>query len=596
MKKLSLHRSFVANTVMLLVALFAIGILYRSVLPEYSHGLYRVAGEKEWQAFDSMFEAEMPVGNYEVSFVANFTFSPSARFQFIPDNCINGMTINGQKLPAEWFPFCDYWYGETFDLSPYLKRGDNSFFVEVSNDGGIAKVHMFIAHSDPILLVLHLLVFLVLGLYVLSFARRYCKSRSEAVLWGVFLVGLYLRFRYYCMTLAGMRAEDPWSNMEYAYYLLNHAFSLPLSTSGWAFYHPPLYYYLIAIIVKAEQILSNIPYLVMRDVQAFSLLLSLGTLSIVFSSCFLLFPKREQFFERLLYLLVIALQPGLILFAARINNDALYQFLAFAALAFLLLWWSHAKDKYWFLCIAAIVLGLLTKSNTLLLLPVGYTCLLLKRGMGWKKKFRLGGIGFLIVLLTTGWFYTLRFIQEDNTFIVQNLNLMVDNLIVDTSLESLTEFNPLRVVRDPYNYLWDPFRGRDYFWEYWMKSAFFGRYVFGDSVTLWASGMLLFASLLLIPLLMGFYKSVRYRWYETLPLWFSTIMIMFAHALYRQRAPFSPSQDFRYSILILLPFAYFLAVGVQSVHSKWWRYFWYSIAALYFICCAAFLILIPERE
>ncbi|HLD32320.1 MAG TPA: hypothetical protein VJB10_01885, partial [Candidatus Peribacteraceae bacterium] len=113
---------------------------------------------------------------------------------------------------------------------------------------------------------------------------------------------------------------------------------------------------------------------------------------------------------------------------------------------------------------------------------------------------------------------------------------------------------------------------------------------------LWASGILLFCSLLLIPLITGFYKSVRYRWYETLPLWLSTVIIMLAHVLYRQRAPFSVSQDFRYSILILLPFSYFLAVGVQSVHSKWWRYFWYSIAALYFFCCAAFLILMPQRE
>ncbi|HLD32219.1 MAG TPA: glycosyltransferase family 39 protein, partial [Candidatus Peribacteraceae bacterium] len=591
MKKLSLHRSFVMNTALLLVALFVMGIVYRAMLPEYSHGLYRIAGEKEWQAFDNMFEAEMPVGNFEVSFVADFKFLPFTRFQIIPDNCINGMTINGQRLPAEWFPFCDYWYGRTFDLSPYLNHGENSLLLEVWNDGGLAKVHLFVAQSDPILFVLHLLVFLVLCLYVLSVARRFCKSRSEAVLWGVFLAGLYLRLRYFWMTLAGMRAEDPWSNLEYAYYLLDHAFSLPLSTSGWAFYHPPLYYYLIAIIVKAEQILSNIPYLIVRDVQVFSLLLSLGTFAIVFSVCSLLFPKREQFSERLLFLLAITLQPGLILFAARINNDVLYQFFAFAALALLLLWWSNAKDKYWFLCIAAIVLGLLTKSNTLLLLPVAFVCLLVKKGMGWRKKFCLGGIGLLIVLLTTGWFYTLRFAIEDNTFIVQNLHEMTGELIVDTSLESLTEFNPIRVVRDPYNYLWDPFRGRDYFWEYWMRSAFFGRYVFGDSVTLWASGMLLFCSFLLIPLFMGFYRSLRYRWYETLPLWFGTILIMFAHALYRQRAPFSPSQDFRYSILILVPFAYFLAIGVQSVHSKWWRYFWYSIAALYFFCCAAFLIL-----
>ena len=47
-------------------------------------------------------------------------------------------------------------------------------------------------------------------------------------------------------------------------------------------------------------------------------------------------------------------------------------------------------------------------------------------------------------------------------------------------------------------------------------------------------------------------------------LWFTAVTVLLAHTAYRQYAPFSSSQDFRYSMISIVPFAYFLLAGIEG--------------------------------
>ena len=590
------RRSFIVDTVLFLTALVVIFGIFRVLEPRFDNVLHRPVGEKEWQSHNYPFQVGLPAGAYEVSLVMKLRFPHYTRFQFIPDNCIDGISVNGNQLSEDLFPFCNYWFGEVLDLSPYLQPGDNSFLFTVGNDGGTSKVHIFTANRDPLLIFLHGLFMFAIGVYIWRLARRVAKSRSERILWVTFVVGIYLRMYYYFITLAGIREVDMQAHLDYINHLLANSFSLPLSSGGWAFYHPPLYYYISASWMALGDLLGWAEHVLVRDLQVVGLFLSVGTFAFIFWMCVRLFPKVEQSGERLFFMLLLGLQPGLIFLAARINNDVLYQFFAFAALAFILLWWQEAKVKYWLLCIAAIALGLLTKSNMLLLLPVAYICLLLRRSVSLKSKLQLGIVGIMILILSTGWFYGLRYMSDGDEFAMQNLHEMSDELILDTSLHTLVEFNPVRLVEDPYNRLWEPHGGRDYFWEYWMRSAFFGRFSFEGILTPIASAILLFASLLVPLMLIGFYRCIRYRWYEMLPMWSCAVILLVGHVAYRQYAPFSPSQDFRYSIPVLVPFALFLITSMSNVQSKWWKYLWQSVVMLLLFCCAAFIILMPITQ
>ncbi|KKW38818.1 hypothetical protein A2454_06870 [Candidatus Peribacteria bacterium RIFOXYC2_FULL_55_14] len=563
MRKLSLKQSFVFDSALFLAALLLLASAFHAMEPTYSQGEYRLYSADEWQEYEYPFGMDTPEQVFpELKFLMRVGALLPSRFLFIPDDCVEGMSINRIALPAELFPLCDYWFGQTLDLSSYLRRGENIFQVKLKNDGGYSKLKISIAQSEPMSIFLRFLLLLATAVYLWRAGRMFCKKRSEIVLFTVFAASVFLRIYYFFITRYEVRGHDSEGHIEYIQYLLDHRFALPHSTAGWEFYHPPLYYYLSALWMRVDMMFTNLRHVLLRDLQIFSFLLTVGMLIFIFWTCLQLFPRREQLKERLFFLLPISFLPSFVYFTARINNDVLYQFFAFATLALILAWWKDPRKKYWFLCIGAVVLGLLSKSTTFILLPLVYACLLLRRNIRWKQKLLLGVGGLFIIGCLTGWFYALRFLQEDNTSIVQNLTHLSSGLAVDSSVNMLTEFNPVRVIKVPFNSSWGDENWRDHFWEYWVKSAFFGEYPYGERAEVVGSVILFLAMLLLPFLFMGFFSSVRKRRYETFPLWFTALTVLLAHAAYRQYAPFSSSQDFRYSMIVIVPFAYFLLVGI----------------------------------
>jgi hypothetical protein len=69
----------------------------------------------------------------------------------------------------------------------------------------------------------------------------------------------------------------------------------------------------------------------------------------------------------------------------------------------------------------------------------------------------------------------------------------------------------------------------------------------------------------------GWWRSLRKDPREHLPLHLLLVLSLASQAAFRFVSPFSCSQDFRYSFLLTVPFAFFVTLG-SSAGPKWLRW------------------------
>jgi hypothetical protein len=135
----------------------------------------------------------------------------------------------------------------------------------------------------------------------------------------------------------------------------------------------------------------------------------------------------------------------------------------------------------------------------------------------------------------------------------------------------LLVFNPVEVLRHPFNQIDGEGARRHYLWEYLFRSMFFGEFSYHSAATSPALIMLFTGILALIAaacsLIIDLLKNFKS---PTFPLAVATIVLMAGALAVRIAMPFSSSQDFRYSTALLIPFAYY-ALMSGSGHSQMFR-------------------------
>ncbi len=529
--------------------------------PRFYDGAYRFQGAEKWTPFVSplQFTSESATIEVETAFSVGFLF-PS-RYRFVADDCIEALWVNDERITSEKsVPFCDYAVGRVIDLSPYIHAGRNELALVLRNDGGPGGFRVSVDFSDPLFLSFRLLLLACIALYA-SLLLSVFRMKKWQVAVGVALTsGILLRVLYLYYTPYEIRAHDPEGHLEYILYIARY-FSLPSVRDGWEFYQPPLYYILSAFWLRLGTLLGRTQEMLLRDLQGFALLLSIGTLAVCTWIGSLLFRKRQEASQYTLFLWLLAVFPGLIFFAARINNDVLLAFWMFLSFAFLLRWWQKGRPADWYFSVIVASLGFLTKSNALLLFPVIFACLILKKRFPWQQKLLTALLSLLVIAVLSGWNIAMRLKTEESPFLVANLTNLSSDLLVNPAIENLIEFNPLRMILHPYNNPWSDAEGRQYFWEYLFRSAFAGEFDFGPLFRPVISVLIALALFLLPVTIWGIWKTLRTQWYASFPLWFSALVLLAGHAVYRQFAPYSSSQDFRYSVLLLVPIMYFTVYG-----------------------------------
>ncbi|MFH0851888.1 MAG: glycosyltransferase family 39 protein [Candidatus Peregrinibacteria bacterium] len=547
-------------------ALYA--ILSLTLTPHITKERYRI-DEGPWQVLSGGLPSSESQQNLDLTFLLTLRPIHAHVFQIIADDCVQKLTVNGQEAGQGIIPFCDFNRGRVLDLGPLLPAGSNSVTMTIKNVGGPASYTWRIAWWDPLLFALRVLLLLGLIAGAVLLMKGLALSRWQSVFLGTFLSGVVLRLLYVFATPYQIRAYDADGHLEYIRYVARHL-ALPPVKGGWEYYQAPLYYVLTGFWVHMATAFGRALSLLTRDIQWFAFFSSIITLVGMGWIATMLFPHRKRM-ERLLFFASLTALPGIVFLSARINNDVLLLLLEVFCFGFLLRWWQNGRWRHWWLALLLLALSILTKTNGLLLIPVTFLLLALRRRLALKMKVLVGAVSLLALTLLTGWMFTLRDGASLNQPLVVNMGNLSSALSVNNTVETFLEFNPLRMMLRPYNNPWDDAAGRQYFWEYFFKSAFFGEFDFGVALRPLASAILLCGFLTLLYALYGTWICIRREGWRTLPLWSVAGILLLGHAFHRYTTAFSCSQDFRYSLLLSIPAIFFAVRGLHWIHSPFLR-------------------------
>ena len=487
-------------------------------------------------------------------------------FAFYPQDFLWAIKVNGHELHAAALPLSAASHeGRSIDLAPFLHPGANEIELPMEVRWGEARFQMGVSPWNKYSLIpLALISCATCGTAAFFFILyRTTILRAEIAL---ILAGLVLRSIYLLGTPYFVRSFDYWGHADYLDYVIQHL-RLPPPGANWEAFQPPLYYFLVGGVTRlglALGISEDQRYVLW---QGFSLIFSIGVLLIGYGIAHILYNNDAR--RRLYLLAVVAVAPPLIFNAARVSNDSLLTLLEFLWLALLLAWWRHPARATWAWLATVTGLALLTKANALALVGISFICLFLDPRMEMRKKFSFLALFLIISCAIAGWYYMPRALHTSGVgvYVAGNIpSLMARAHIHGVLLKSLV-FNPFKIIRYPFDEPWGP--RHDYFLEVFFKTIFLGEWIAGPFYKILARMMMIVSLLLLPPFLLGLYHALKQRAAAEVPLLITLATVFLAHWIFLQAAPFLSTQDFRYSVILLVPMTYFLLKGIDICPPPW---------------------------
>lgn len=484
-----------------------------------------------------------------------------------PRTCILAMRLNGKPVDIPEEDRCDDGLGRIIAL-PGLKQGENVLAVtlrEAQPMPGIERTfHLRTARMDPAFFLPTLLGFFLGAIAIILAIIVFVPAPFHAPA-AIAAGGAMLRILYALATHYSQRSDDWAGHARYVLWFARH-WAIPAAAEGWETYHPPLFYAISALWLRLGSLVGRRWDLLFADIQTFSLLLSLGTLGCAFWIGRMLFPRQEDRPSFLLFSACVATFPALVLLSSRISNDALVTALEFLALALFLHWRTRRDTRGWYACCAALSLGLLTKNSVLpLALALFLAAALLRAPLAERARLMLRGAAIIAVLV--GWYALLRWHLDGSLQLVGNVERLFPALGFPQSWTQFVIFSPWRVLHTTYADAIADASGRQMFWEYFFKTAYLGAFQYGEALR-GTARLLLLGAMLQIPVaIFGWWTSLKRDPHATL-LMILAIVVLASHLLFRLRYPFASSQDFRYSVVLVVPLAFFLTHGIAMLPER----------------------------
>jgi len=517
------------------------------------------------------------------------------KFFVKPDDCLEELRINGQVVSEPEIRFCDYsTLGRDINLKKYLQPGENTLLFIIKDGGGKGGLRLTPSRTDVVLFTLNIALVLFAAIAALLLIIAVGKNEQKRMLLTIFVTGAALRFFYLLATHYRVRSHDIDDHIRYIKYVAQH-FWMPPASEGFVFHHPPLYFFFSALLVRFDQLIHRTGELMLFDLQVFSFLISLATLGVGIWICRKLFPRVGPY-AALFFSLLITL-PALVFLSARISNNTLYTFFAFVSFGLLVQWWQSGKMRDWYLLLVVLSLAFVTRVSALVFFPVVFLLMPFHMKGSWIRKIGHSLAGILLVCILAGWFPAARFLLErDHANMLQLGNTtMHSGLLLPTRAPNLLTFNPAGFLTTPFNHPWNDAARRQYFPEYFFRSAFFGEFEFPKEFFNLAVLILAAATLLLPYFVYGFWKRGIGQWKKYLPISLLLFLMVGAQYWYRIFAPYSSNQDFRHSTPIILPIAFFLIAGIQDSAKPLGKFGRYLITILTSLC-AAFIVFLYFYE
>jgi hypothetical protein len=482
-------------------------------------------------------------------------------FVFYPQDFLWALSVNGHDIHAAGLPLAAASHeGRAINLAPFLHPGLNLITLQMEVRWGDARFRLAVSPWDKYELAFLLMVLCATGATA-AFLYRFVGGdilRPEAM---ILLAGIGLRYIYVFGTPYYIRSFDYWGHAAYLDYVRQHL-RLPPPNANWESFQPPLYYLLVGGFTRLLLFLGMAEDQRYVLWQMISFLFSVGVLASGCAIASLLYEKGDR--RRFYMLAILAVAPPLVFNAARVSNDALAALLSYAWLALLLRYW-HQPDRSGRTWLAVTLgLALLTKATAISLVLVTAVCLLFDRRFAIKSRLVSLGVTLALCGAIAGWYYLPRALHahEVDTYVVGNLHSLNYRAHIDHVFLKSLVFNPIKIVRYPFDEIWGP--RNDYFLEVFFKTMLLGEWINGAAYKFLARWMVLIALLLIPFVAAGLWRAANHRAATECPLLATLAGVFLAQWLFLQFAPYLSTQDFRFSVILLVPLAYFCLRGMNS--------------------------------
>lgn len=503
------------------------------------------------------------------------------------DDCIERLAVNGVPvIPDHVERVCSPHDLTRLNLTSFLKPGRNTLSIAMSDIGVTQGLNIRASNTDSLLLAIWLGIISAIVWY----ARRLRsllppEKRWPTIIMSLVLFGTLVRVMYAGATPYNMRAHDMEGHIDYINHMQEH-WNIPVAMNGWEFHQPPFYYAVAALwstILEPFHVPNIFLY---QSLGAWSLVLAILTYTVSILTLSMLLQDRRHVARAGA---ILAVFSGFVFFATRITNETLSAFLTVSTIALLLVWWKRGDRTTLVALSLVFALGFLTKISILALAPAMAAALLFRPGVTFKRRLTDIVIGSMVVLLAAGWYpaHRLFFEPEQEKTLTLGNDGMDLSLAVSRDIPHMLTFNPVAVVQHPFNDPWDNEYRREYFPEYFFRSAFFGEYRF-ESFRVLSQSLLILAMLLLPAMVIGLLVDLRRRFMALLPFHIATFGMCIGAFLYPYFFAFAPNQDFRFSVILIVPAAYYCVRGIETM-PVWLRAVWRGFLLAFVVTAFIFI-------
>jgi hypothetical protein len=341
------------------------------------------------------------------------------------------------------------------------------------------------------------------------------------------------------------------------------------------------------------------------------------------------FPYKNL---QILACLLLAVWPSEVMASARLGNDEMTYFL-FSISLYCLYSWSIAYKRFRLLLLSIFFASLTTlvKLTGLLLFPLILLTFVYKTINSYQKYYTkrnlLASVVFAMVLAISLVYPIVRSIHETGSpRIIGNSAIFDTERISIYGLKNNPEnylfFDLKSFVSSPFLSMSEDYTGRQYFWNYLLKSSLFGQFSLKSTsyhVNLFFSSeikrsielilramneppvlafMTSFVNLVfLLMLLFALFGSLKEQRKEkggTFCLFFNLIISIAALMYVRYTYPYSSSNDFRYILPAVISFIYFYVEAIEILRLQKYRrlvILGYGLASIFVVGVVAIFFL-----
>jgi hypothetical protein len=396
-------------------------------------------------------------------------------------------------------------------------------------------------------------------------------SIKSYLIFAMLILAFTIRLFYLSYTSYDTRAHDVLGHIQYFEYIAANL-ALPSVNFSDQTYHPPVYYIISAIFydffsffhLSHDAIYKNIQFLSLCYFMGF---LIAGTLIIV------RYIRNNSIL--LLCLSLFYFWPSTIIHSVRIGNDVLFYFFFCLSLYFLFKWYdeNNKKDVSFFTLFA--LLSIFTKANGIILFGIFAILALIQFIHSREKAKLILSILPSMMILCIGILATVSipFLEalKANASIpfFKRGEGLPSQLFVGNEVKNYVYFDIKTFINEPFTSPWDDQMGRQYFWNYLLKSGLFGEFSFDQPFLRNIAMIISFLFLIIIGFsLFGIASLKKHELTKYAPFALvSLIMCVFA-ILFRIYAPASCSNDFRYILPVIIVVPIFIDKAFTYLKEK----------------------------